>query len=488
MRSPLDLQGGSVARQGLSVLQLSTMDIGGGAEKAAWDLHTAYRRRGVHAWMAVGRKRSQDPYVFVVPNEDVKPYPTRALLKADGWFHKLNAHIPAIWRAGSVCRWLAEPRRRWEAASGKEDFDYPGTWALLDSCPDHADIIHCHNLHGGYFDLRALPWLSRQAPVILALHDAWLLSGHCAHSFDCDRWKTGCGRCPDLTIYPSIRRDASAFNWQRKRGIYAKSRLHVVTPCRWLMQKVDQSVLAGGIAESRIIPYGVDLTVFHPSSRQRVRTALGIPREARVLLFTANGIRRNIWKDYQTMRAAVAEVAKGLPGQPLLFLALGEDAPPERVGEAEVRFIPFQKDPEAVAGYYQASNVYVHAARADTFPLTVLEALACGTPVVATAVGGIPEQVKGLKTCDPGLQNPDRNSYEIDEATGMLVASGDAEGMANAVTRLLTDDGLRQTLGENAARDARNRFDLERSVDDYLSWYEELNEQRKCEGTTGHAG
>jgi glycosyltransferase involved in cell wall biosynthesis len=86
--------------------------------------------------------------------------------------------------------------------------------------------------------------------------------------------------------------------------------------------------------------------------------------------------------------------------RPLVFVALGEDAPAERIGAAEIRFVPYQKDPAVVARYYQAADIYIHSARADTFPNTVLEALACGTPVVATAVGGIPEQVKSLQSLD----------------------------------------------------------------------------------------
>ena len=96
---------------------------------------------------------------------------------------------------------------------------------MLDALPAPPDIIECHNLHGGYFDLRALPWLSRQAATVLVLHDAWLLSGHCAHSFDCDKWQTGCGACPDLSIEPALRRDGTAHNWTVKQGVYAQSRV-----------------------------------------------------------------------------------------------------------------------------------------------------------------------------------------------------------------------------------------------------------------------
>jgi glycosyltransferase involved in cell wall biosynthesis len=105
---------------------------------------------------------------------------------------------------------VAEPVHWLQRRLGREDFHFPGTWCLLNLPPKRPDIVHCHNLHGGYFDLRVLPWLSREVPVVLTLHDAWLLSDHCAHSFDCEKWKESCGSCPDLTIPPSIRRDATA--------------------------------------------------------------------------------------------------------------------------------------------------------------------------------------------------------------------------------------------------------------------------------------
>ena len=76
-----------------------------------------------------------------------------------------------------------------ERKLGFENFNYPGTWKLLNLPPKPPTIVHCHNLHGFYFDLRFLPRLSQQIPVILNLRDTWLLTGHCAHFMDCERWK-----------------------------------------------------------------------------------------------------------------------------------------------------------------------------------------------------------------------------------------------------------------------------------------------------------
>ena len=262
------------------------------------------------------------------------------------------------------------------------------------------------------------------------------------------------------------------------------------TPCRWLMEKVEQSILRSGMVEARVIPNAVDTSVFHPADQQVARNSLAIPQEATVLLFTANGIRRNIWKDYRTMQAAIALVADHLKEKDVLFIALGEDAPTERIGRAEIRFVPYQGEPEAVARYYQAVDVYIHAARADTFPNTVLEALACGTPVVATAVGGISEQVRPLRiegSKDQAGGGAPR-SYGPGKATGVLVPMGDAEAMAHSIVTLLTNQDCLRRLGENAAADARQRFDLERQADAYLEWYREIIERWQVERSGSQRG
>jgi glycosyltransferase involved in cell wall biosynthesis len=238
------------------------------------------------------------------------------------------------------------------------------------------------------------------------------------------------------------------------------------------MRKVEHSMLAPGIVESRVIPNGVDLATFRPGDRARARAMLNIPAQAHVILFTGYGIRRNIWKDYETMREAIARAAEELRGENVLFVGLGEESPPERVQSAEFRFVGYVRDGEEVARYYQAADMYIHAAKADTFPNSVLEALACGIPVVATAVGGIPEQLKPLGGVGRGA--PEVTRHGPDDATGILVAPGNAEDTARSLIALVQDPALRARLGANAAADARDRFDLERQARTYLAWYRQL--------------
>jgi glycosyltransferase involved in cell wall biosynthesis len=452
-----------VAEQRLSILQVNTFDIGGGSARVAWDLFAAYRARGHASWLAVGRKRSNDPHVFLLHDAQSRGLWFRAWLAVELRLERRQVGQRGYRQLGALgylAHLLAEPTRLLDYSRGLEDLHHSATRRLLSLPAQRPSIIHGHNLHGGYFDLRALEWLSREAPVLLTLHDAWLLSGHCAHSFGCERWRTGCGQCPDLTIYPAIRRDATAHNWQRKHSIFANSQLAIATPSQWLMRKVEQSMLAPLVADARVVPNGVDLSAFHPGDMHAARRVLGIPENAFVLLFAAESIRNNRWKDYRTLRDAVAVVAERLDPRHVVFIALGANEAAESIGRAEGRFVAYQHETRLVALYYQAADVYVHAAREDTFPNSVLEAMACGTPVVATAVGGIPEQVD-------------------DGRTGFLVGAGAVAELAARLTHVLSDADLRGRLGREALESAQKRFDLQQQVDTYLGWYAELCQRRQ---------
>jgi glycosyltransferase involved in cell wall biosynthesis len=469
MAIPLHIicESGSVSDKTQRILQVNLLDGKGGAAQVALNLHRAYRERGLISRVAVSRKFSDDKDVFEISHQKYMPAHRRLLFRLGRKLEAVSSHGPRIGlgRLGGSLIFLAELPARFDVSRGREDFYAPGTMHLLEQYREPVDILHLHNLHKDwkldrrcYFDLRALPHLCDKVPVVLTLHDAWLLSGHCAHPMDCERWISGCGNCPNLKSYPALQKDDTAYNWKRKQVVLKQTRLYVTTPSHWLMKMVENSILSAGLIDARVIPNGVDLQIFHPGPGDRA--ALGLPAEANILLFSADGIRANKFKDYETLRSAIACVAERVPN--IIFIALGEAGATERIGKAEVRYIPYQKNPKLVAQYYRSADIYVHASRADTFPNSVIEALTCGTPVIATNVGGIPEQVKNGET-------------------GFLTSVGDPLEMAERIHRLLKDIPVRSRMAKAAAEDARRRFNLTQQVDRYLGWYQDILEEHKSE-------
>jgi polysaccharide biosynthesis protein PelF len=111
---------------------------------------------------------------------------------------------------------------------------------------------------------------------------------------------------------------------------------------------------------------------------------------------------------------------------------------------------------ENIVGAYHAADVVVLTSVSEAFPYSILEAMSCGRPVVATDVGGVREAV---------------------ESSGALVAPRDAEGLAVEVRRLLDDPGLRAQLGERARATVVERFRVDHTIARYLALYTELAER-----------
>jgi glycosyltransferase involved in cell wall biosynthesis len=406
------------------VLIVNTADRGGGAERTSTRLLDGFLARGVDAWLTVGVRTTDHPRVVPIgASPHVRP-PSSA--------------VQAAW----------DTRRRVDARLGREDFAFPSTRHLLDVTGERPDVILAVNLHGGYFDLTRLPALSREVPVVAKLADSWLFTGHCAVPPGCDRWEIGCGECPDLAIPPAVTRDRTAANLRRKARLWERTRLTVVAPSAWMLERARRSVLAPAIADAHLVPNGIELDVFTPGSPGPGREALGVDSGARVLVYVAHGGLDNPYKDRAVILEAAQRVADG--GQPVdLVVVGGGRARHRRHGSLTVHEVPYVRSPERLAEIYRAADLYIHAADQETFCMTAAEALACGVPVVAAAGGGLREVVRHGET---GLLAPGRSS----------------DGLADVAASLLADRDRLAQMGAAATADAARRFGVDGMVDAYL--------------------
>ncbi len=403
----------------MKTLIINQSDTQGGASLAGYRLHQELGRQGVHSRLLVGRKHSEDASVSVFPP-------------------------PGRWEnvGGRVSRNLGlnYVHLRTEATLGRS--------ALF----READVVNYHNLHSGYFNYLALAPLSRSKPSVLTLHDMWSFTGHCVYSMGCERWRSGCGNCPQPQSYPAMRRDASALEWKLKRRGYAQARLAVVSPSRWLAGLAAESIL--GRFPITCIPYGLDLDAYRPLDRSVCRRALGLPEDRAILLFAAESLK-DPRKGIDLLHRALHELPPSLRSNVLLLTFGGGIGASARAADLPaVHLGPIGGD-RLKATVYSAADAFLFPSRADNLPLVVQEAMACGLPVVSFAVGGIPELVRH-------------------EETGLLAPAEDTTALARHLARCLADSSLREAFGQKARRAAEREFPLNLQASRYLSLFREL--------------
>ena len=180
------------------------------------------------------------------------------------------------------------------------------------------DIVQLHNLHHQFFDLSTLfGYLKKhRIPTVWTLHDCWAFTGHCAHYMmnGCERWRTGCGDCPDLQHYPAIYRDTTAQLYAQKAALYANmENLFLVAPSDWTKAQIAASFLRD--RPVTVIKNGIDLQAFVPR-RSDFRKRYGLEDAFLVLGVSA------FWTQEKGLDV-FAQLAKELP-LPFRVVLVGE--------------------------------------------------------------------------------------------------------------------------------------------------------------------
>jgi glycosyltransferase involved in cell wall biosynthesis len=433
-------------RQLRKIVIVNTADEGGGAERVSMAVLKGFLELGLDAWLLVGNKSGDHFRVLSFsesPFFDYRPYG--------------NAHLVQE----------IERRRNNDLSIGLEDFNHPYSHRISEMTGSPPDLVLCHNLHGGYFDLRVLSELSGRVPVALRLFDTWLQAGHCGYSLGCDRWRNGCGACPDLTIPPAISQDASRFNLQRKQRIFQEARLFISAESRWMLDRAKQSVLAAAAIDWKHIPGGVDLDTFFPGSRNDARERLGLDPDTKLLLYVANQGSANRYKDFDTVRRALAALPRRHQERGIVLLVAGSNAQDEEVVPGiQIRHVGYIQSRPHLADFYRAADIAIHSAFEETFGNVVAEALACGTPVVAASGGGV------LELIDHGR-------------TGLAVPPREPARLADAIAQLLDMPAFGAEMGAAAAEAARRNLDSQVMIRNLQSWCSEAHSAWHAHEDTG---
>lgn len=329
-------------------------------------------------------------------------------------------------------------------------FSFFGTRQLIKQLKKFKpDVINLHNLHSYCINFPMLFKYIRKNKIrtVWTLHDCWSFTGQCPH-FDmigCDKWKTGCHHCPQISAYPKARIDNSKRMWEVKRKWFTGvENMTLVTPSRWLADLVKESFLKD--YPIRVIKNGIDLSVFKPTESE-FREKYGIS-DKKIILGVAFGFGERKGLD------AFIELAKRLDRSKYQIVLVGTDENTDPILPDNIISIHRTQNQAELAKIYTAADVLANPTREDNYPTVNMEALACGTPVVTFDTGGSPEIPNN--TC------------------GSVVARDDIDAFEKEIIRVCDEAPFSKEACLKRAED----FDMYKKFKEYVKLYENSSYSR----------
>jgi glycosyltransferase involved in cell wall biosynthesis len=309
-------------------------------------------------------------------------------------------------------------------------------------------VIHLHWV-GRWLDLRSfMASLPPQIPIVWTIHDMSPLAGGCFLDFGCDQYDKNCACCPLLKA-PFDRILPSGELHRRQRAL-AGRRVAVVANSESTRRLAERSSVFAGVPKHTIYP-GVDFSTLQRQEKMAARGALRIHPERLVLGFGAASLTdRN--KGVDRFLDVAAKVARQCPETEVLLFGEGEPVCPHP--SLKVHHLGRISSPQQLSQAMSAMDAFVITSQMETFGQVAVEAQACGTPVWAFAVGGLPE------TLMPG-------------ESGGLFPFGSTDLMAADILACHRDGKL-DGMGDTGASWVRDRFGSDRTTQQYVRLYQDL--------------
>lgn len=317
------------------------------------------------------------------------------------------------------------------------------------------DVVHLHNTHDYLISCKGIKLLLKLVPVVWTLHDMWSMTGHCAYSAKCNKWKYGCRRCRNLSAYPALTNDLAESLYLQKKTLFKSKHLYRVCPSKWLYNMIKES----GIGEKNLlwIPNGVDIETFWRIDKKTARKKNHLSENKKYVLFVAaSADNKKKGMDYLLNAVKMLTDVKDLE---LLVIGntrhkiSGKGIPVHRIG--------YVSNEKVLNEIYAAADLFVLPSIEDNFPCTTLEAMASGTPVIAFRVGGVAEQ--------------------LDKESGFLVDEMISKELAMKIRMALSEPERLERISEQAYKRSVNVFSAASMNDRYRMLYKKaLRKYRSC--------
>lgn len=405
------------------MLQVNRTDLVGG-RFSCFNLADEFEQRGVDATYAVWDMTSKNPRV-----EKMLDYPgSRPLTRA---LHRLETEMSM--HAVLPIHSHALPMHR--------SFQ-------------QADIVHYHIIHDGYFSLLSLPHLSHLKPSVWTWHDPWPMTGHCIYPMSCDRWKSGCGACPDLNLHFPMATDKTLEAAAMKKRVLKQSNIDVVLASKFMMSMAQQSFV-GSEARLHHIPFGVDLNLYRERNRQFLRRKFGIPDENVVVCLRSFS---STFKGLEHTIGALDMLQTKVPISILGFQEYGHFN--QFMGRYQIIELGWVDEDELMVDALSVADIFAMPSKAEAFGMMAVEAMACSKPVVVFEGTSLPEVVFAP---DPGVAVP----------------MGDTGALAEAFRRLIENPEERLQRGRASRKIAEDHYEIGTYTNRLVDLYRSVIERRR---------
>ena len=411
----------------MKILFLNTNDISGGAAIAANRLLKGLQQNGIEAQMLVQSKKSDD-YSVIGPQT-----------KWQKIFGKLRPTLDSI----PIRFYKQRKKIIFSPAILPDNINKK----IQDINPD---IIHLHWIAEGFIKIESIAKIKK--PIVWTLHDSWAFTGGCHIPFECKEYIKNCGCCP--TLNSNKKKDLSYKILQRKRKSWRDLDLTIVTPSSWLGKCAKKSSLFYK-TRVEVIPNGIDLSRFKPIDKNIARDIFCLPKDKKLILFGAMSAINDQNKGFHLLKKALEKLSsKENKNIELLIFGSSKPRDEENLG-FKTHYLGQLNDEISLSIVYPAADVMIVPSIQENLPNTIMESIACGTPVVAFNIGGI-----------HGMIEHQKNGY--------LAKQFNTGDLAYGINWVLEDDIRRKQLSQNAREKVVQEFDIVKVAKKYEDLYKDV--------------
>nr|WP_249665485.1 glycosyltransferase [Mucilaginibacter sp. Bleaf8] len=358
----------------LKVVHLNTYDGNGGAGRACLRLNKALLAENINSKVIVHYKFGKNPAIETFNNTVLQKAYAAATIVIERILAKRL--LKPLKRTPFSFTWF-----------GRSVVNHPDVQA--------ADVIHLHWVNHSFLNPSHLGELAQlNKPIVWTFHDSNAFTGGCHVRYTCDHYQRQCGHCP-LLKKPDAE-DASNQIWKQKNDAYQQLKFTVVAPSSWMLN----SVLLSSLMKDKPvlqIPNTLETEVFKPQPKTEAKKALGLPEDKFIFLTGFMPSRKDLHKgtSYLMESLDLLKERLGTNAANVELVVFGNrDAKNVPDFPFKTTFLGTINNDEMLARCYAAADAFLIPSLEDNLPYTVMESLACGTPVVAFTTGGIPDMVK----------------------------------------------------------------------------------------------